>query len=65
MPITSSNSLSEEVSMMTGTWLSRRTSRQTACPSEPGSFKSKMTQSASAAKTSFATCVNDEHESTS
>ena len=37
--MTSSNSLSDEVSMMMGTWLERRRSRQTVRPPVPGSFE--------------------------
>ena len=50
MAMTSSNSLSEEVSMRMGTELLPRMSRQMECPSAPGSFRSSTMQSGSAAR---------------
>ncbi len=49
MAITSSNSLSDDVSMRMGTLLFARMSRQREWPSAPGSFRSSTMQSGSAA----------------
>ena len=62
MLMTSSNSLSEEVSTMMGTLLSWRIARQISWPYAPGSERSSRMQSGAAVKASAAAFVNDSQQ---